>query len=148
VRLAEVRAAAGGVVAAPVERPERYLRDVQPRAIGLGLEIAGPLAFPRFAGEAGRHLVQDGNVQHEVGVIAPDTRLALYVPPPGIGRKGALAALLEGAPRRRTYDPARRVAEDGIEKRPIRFPTGRLEEAVSLALEERFRATLEHLVDS
>jgi hypothetical protein len=67
--------------------------------IGIGLDIAGRAAFPRFSAEAGLHVFQTPKQTTRALVSAGDGPMTEYVPPEGIERRGTIG----NQPRRRHY---------------------------------------------
>ena len=76
--------------------------------IGIGLEISGRAAYPRFAAEEGLHIVQTSKQTTRALVSTSDAAMTEYQPPEGIERAGAIA----GHPRRRHYRPEQGTVDD------------------------------------
>ena len=107
--------------------------------IGIGLEIAGRAAFPRFGAEAGLHVIQTTRQTTRALVSASDAPMTEYAPPEGIERRGTIGS----QPRRRHYRPEQGTVDDdrlGLVTGPYRSVAEALpaciEEALKLAARE------------
>ncbi|MBY0230470.1 MAG: AAA family ATPase, partial [Gemmataceae bacterium] len=76
--------------------------------IGLGLEIKGRAAMPRFGGEAGLHAVQWPRYAAKALCVADDIEMTQLPFPEGIERRGMIGA----QPRRRLYRPEQGSGDD------------------------------------
>jgi ATP-dependent Clp protease ATP-binding subunit ClpC len=85
-----------------------WLSEPDDATLGAAIEISGPLAFPRFEGERGRHDFVVGQKTHHCLVAVSEDALADFAPPPGVERRLGFPAMQP----RRTYELARNVLDD------------------------------------
>src|SRR5262249_50287726 len=91
-----------------VRQPAEFLARTPEGVLGIAFGIPAPAALPRFLPEQGVHLFTDPKNQGRCLVDTTDVAVAVYDPPRGIERRGAIPVV----PRRRSYDWARSVVED------------------------------------
>jgi ATP-dependent Clp protease ATP-binding subunit ClpA len=129
-----------------LERPEQVLALPQPGLLGIGLEVSGLAAAPRFAGESGVHLMRDPRAEAEPRqclVEHSSAELAQYVPPAGITRRGGIAT----QDRRRIYDAGAQTVHDLALDKKIPWQSRGLENVVGELLEERLQRQLRSVLD-
>jgi ATP-dependent Clp protease ATP-binding subunit ClpA len=117
-----------------------FLAKPPGRLPGLALGLRGPGAAPRFAPEAGLHLLRAPRLPQPVACLAEasEARLAEYLPPPGISRRGAIGT----QPRRRTYDRIREVLDDALLATTLPWQGRSLADALAAAVAERLRRAM------
>jgi ATP-dependent Clp protease ATP-binding subunit ClpA len=110
---AEVFAGRTVLAVRPWNAEEKRLEDevmlpAMKGVIGIGLEIGGRAALPRFAAEGGLHVIQTSKQTAKALVDAGPVALTDYRPPEGIERRGAIG----GQARRRHYRPEQGTIDD------------------------------------
>jgi len=106
------RAAAGTLVREPAKKPEKFFSDPPDKVVGVVFHLHGDMVFPRFAAEAGLHVVKDKKEERHGLIQAARLPLAEYLPPAGVDRTGGLQSLGESI--RRTYRRAEGEIEDSF----------------------------------
>ncbi len=112
---------------------ETFAAPVRKGVIGLGLEVRGPGACPRFAPEAGQHVLHGPRSVARCLVDVAVGAMNDYVPPPGIERRGAIGP----QDRRRAYHPERGLVEDFYLERNLSLGAGGLASLLGEAMEEQ-----------
>jgi hypothetical protein len=124
-----------------VKDPDAFLAAPPARLPGLALRLRGPGAAPRFAPEHGLHLLRAPRLPQPSACLveASEARLADYLPPPGVSRRGAVGT----QPRRRTYDRGRELLDDALLGTTLPWPNRPLRLALAEAADAHLRrATL------
>ncbi len=141
-------------VTAVGRKPEReimrrtWVKDLSTmpaRAIGIGMRIRAAAAMPRFAPEAGLHLLKTGKQGQPARILveATESELEAYRPPEGITRRGALGS----QERRRTYDRTQEVIEDLLLQRRLVWQERALAGVLAAAIDERLQRNLLALLE-
>jgi ATP-dependent Clp protease ATP-binding subunit ClpC len=130
---------------APIADHWAFVTDPPPRLLGIGLQLNGPAAAPRFISEKGLHVFR-GAKQAQPGrclVEVSDAIAANYLPPPGITRKGAIGT----QERRRTYDQRQETIEDALLGERLAWQNQPLADVLAEALEQLLQRRLLGLLD-
>jgi len=120
-------------------RPAQTLESPRDGVIGLGLELVGPAAFPRFEGEIGVHSFKERESSSPCLVEVAASGIDLYAPPEGIERRGAIPT----QPVCRTYELAFSKATDVRLVKTFSWSERGLGALLADLLEKRLQATAE-----
>src|SRR5262249_5279448 len=71
-------------------QPIELLNEPDWQVVGIGLEIAGPAAFPRFAPEDGLHVFRSTTGTAKCLVVTSEFNITAFAPPHGITRRAAV----------------------------------------------------------
>ncbi|MBL8797666.1 MAG: ATP-dependent Clp protease ATP-binding subunit [Planctomycetia bacterium] len=122
-----------------------FLQEPPPRLLGIGLQLTGRAATPRFVSEQGLHVFR-GAKQAQMGRCLVDVSSATdanYLPPPGITRKGAIG----DQDRRRAYDCNQEIIDDLLLGEKLPWQNQPLAEALAAAIEQLLQRRLLGLLD-
>jgi hypothetical protein len=125
-----------------VKKPAEFFAEPDPQVVGIGLEITGHAAYPRFAPEDGLHMLRHIRGTAKCLVSASDAKLSNCAPPPGITRRGAIGA----QPQRRYYDHPAGVAED-LHRGTLPWRDGKLAPLLANAIEQTLQRNMEEILE-
>jgi hypothetical protein len=126
-----------------VRQPAEFLTGSPEGVLGIAFGIRAPAALPRFLPEEGVHLITDPKNQGRCLVDTQAVAVAVYDPPRGIERRGAIPTV----PRRRSYDWAKSVVEDHRLERQYHCNERALQAILAEAIEAMLLRNLLSLVD-
>ena len=138
----------GAAVATPLLLRQRvvneqdFFRQSWDGVLGLLLEIDGPRVFQRFSGEAGLHRFVLAQTKPQCVVETALPKLTEWLPPFGIGRKGAL----QHSSKCREYDNVKNVVADAVIAKPQWFALDRLSQTIASLMEARHVRAAEALI--
>ena len=122
--------------------PTDFPAEPDPLVVGIGLEITGPAAYPRFAPEDGLHVLRHARGTAKCLVAATDVKLSNYAPPSGITRRGAIGP----QPQRRYYDRLAGVAED-LHRGVLPWRDGKLALLLADAIDRTLAKNMEEILE-
>jgi hypothetical protein len=128
-----------------VQQVDHFLAAPPDRLPGLALRLRGPGAAPCFAPEQGLHILRSPRLSQPAACLAEssEARLADYLPPPGISRRGAIGTQT----RRRTYDRGKEVYEDPLLGKSFPWENRPLGEVVAEAVGANLRRVMLSLLE-
>lgn len=126
-----------------VTSPEDYFHGpFVPGVLGLVLELSGPAAGPRWAGEGGWYRWRDSHGERHALVVVESGSLREFIPPLGIDRRGSLRA----ADVVRIYDETAGQVVDCSSDVRTSWPRGQLGQVFVQLLERRLHERARRLI--
>lgn len=116
-----------------VQNPLRLFATVPDDTLGVLLRISAPLAFPRFAPEAGLHVFRAEKATMMCLVEITEKPPEKYEPPANIERKGTIGQ----QERRRHYDLVMQVLDDPAVRARLDYASGKFDDALRETIERR-----------